>query len=412
MDYVRPGLLHYRTAQAASWVLSKAVFQCKILRNEIKKKKGPFVVLANHQAALDFVNLIGASSRPMSFVISNSFYSSLPLKKFMDRMGIIPKQQFQTSVSDMKRMRAVIDAGEPLVLYPAGLMCEDGLSTPIPVATYKFIKWLGVDVYLARATGSYFVMPKWSGKMRPGRTYMDIYQLFSADALKNMDVETVKQRTEEALLFDAYAEQQTHHIRYAGGDDVRGLENVLYMCPNCGREFSMHVRDKHTLYCDSCGFAHRADATGLLENTGIGGPHYGHVSQWSKWIFETMQRQLESGALQQLTAPVTVHMIRSGSGKFQPVGQGILTLRPEGFTFDGTLDGVQQILQIPIAGLPTLPFKPGKHLEIQQGSIIYRCVLEDGRLVMKFINLLKLFYQNTQHSRKRRPEKQPQAEPM
>ncbi len=392
MDYVRPSLLHYRTAQAVSWVVSKAVFQRKFLRNEIKNARGPFVVIANHQAALDFVNLIGATRRPMSFVISNSFYSSLPLKNFMDRMGIIPKQQFQTTVSDMKRLRAVIDAGEPLVLYPAGLMCEDGLSTPIPSATYKFLKWLGVDVYMARTTGSYFVMPKWSGKLRPGRTYMDIYRLFSAEELKELDVPTIRRRTDEALLFDAYAEQQEHQIRYAGGDDVHGLENVVYLCPNCGAEFSIHAEGKSTLRCDRCGFAHTADATGLLRNTGTCGPEIPHISRWSKLIMDATQEKMASGQLQQLISPVTVHMIQPGTTKFQPVGQGTLTLDASGFTYEGLLSGEQQTLQIPIDCLPTLPFCPGKHLEIQRGSTIYRCVLEDGRQVMKFIHFLKLLH--------------------
>ena len=50
-------------------------------------------------------------------------------------------------------------------------------------------------------------------------------------------------------------------------------------------------------------------------------------------------------------------------------------------------------MSFPIAGIPTLPFKPGKYLEVQHGSDIYRCVLSDGRLVMKFINMLKIFHE-------------------
>ncbi len=403
MSYVRPGLLHYRTAQGISWLVSKAVFRRKFLRNEIKGKKGPFVVIANHQAALDFVNLIGATNRPMSFVISNSFYSSLPLKKFMDRMGVIPKQQFQTTVSDMKRLKAVVDAGEPLVLYPAGLMCEDGLSTPIPGATYKFLKWLGVDVYVARTIGSYFVMPKWAPNLRPGRTYMDIYQLFSADELKQLDVADIRSRTDEALLFDAYAEQQEHRIRYSGGADLRGLENVVYMCPHCGAEFSIRVEGKRTLVCSECGFAHTADATGLLTNSGSCDTHIPHISQWSRMIFEEVQAQLASGALEALSAQAEIQMIAPGTTKFQPVGEGTLTLSAQGFCYEGSLNGESRTLHLPIAGYPTLPFKPGKYLELQDGGTIYRCVLKDGRQVMKFIHLLKLLHRNAQAGRQAVP---------
>ena len=178
MKYRKPNWFCYRIAQIVSWFVAAVLFRRKILRNEIKGVKGPFVVIANHEAALDFVNLIGTTYRRMTFVISKSFFSTLPIQGFLKKLGVIPKQQFQTSADDLKRMKRVVDAGQPVVIYPAGLMCEDGMSTPIPAATYKFLKWLGVDVYVARTQGTYFVMPKWSKKMRPGRTYIDIYKLF------------------------------------------------------------------------------------------------------------------------------------------------------------------------------------------------------------------------------------------
>ena len=85
MSYTKPSKLHYRAAQAICSVVAGTVFGRKILRNEIKGKNGPFVVIANHQAALDFVNLIGAAKRPMSFVISNSFFSTLPVADMRPR---------------------------------------------------------------------------------------------------------------------------------------------------------------------------------------------------------------------------------------------------------------------------------------------------------------------------------------
>ena len=125
MSYQKPSLLHYRVAQLVSGIVATVMFRRKFLRNEIKGKKGPFVVIANHQTALDFVNLIGATAQPMSFVISRSFFSTLPVKGFLEKMGVIPKQQFQTSVKDLKKIKSVIDAGQPLVIYPAGLIFLD-----------------------------------------------------------------------------------------------------------------------------------------------------------------------------------------------------------------------------------------------------------------------------------------------
>jgi hypothetical protein len=397
MHYKKPNLLCYRIAQIAAWLVATFVFRRKILRNEIKGKKGPFVVIANHQAALDFVNLIGATRRPMSFVISNSFFNTLPIRGFLTRMGVIPKQQFQTAVRDMKRMKAVIDHGEPIVIYPAGLMCEDGLSTPIPAATYKFLKWLDADVYVAKTSGTYFAMPKWSSGFRPGRTHLDIYKLFSREELKNLDLGQVKSRTDEALLFDAYREQEAFRVKYSNGSNIRGLEHVLYQCPHCLAEFSVEAVEKDRLRCSACGYEQGSDAYGFLHKTSSHGEELRYVSDWSLGIYGRLKEKLVSGEVADLSTPMTIRMIDYDRKKFMDVGHGTLSLNARQFTIDGVIREQPVSLAVSIAGVPTLPFKPGKYLEVQDGNDIYRCVPEDGRLVMKFINMVKIFHELSQN---------------
>ena len=398
MHYVKPSILHYRIAQAASRLVSAIVFRRKLLRNEIKGIRGPFVVIANHGAALDFVNLIGATSQPMSFVISNSFYSTLPIQGYLDKMGVIPKQQFQTTADDLKKMKAVIQNGQPLVIYPAGLMCEDGLSTPIPPATYKFLKWLDADVYVARSQGSYFVMPKWAKGMRPGRTTMDIYRLFTREELAQADLTTVKEKTDAAIIFDSYREQEQLRIPYRKGSQLSGLEQVLYQCPGCGEEYTMEA-EGNILRCRRCGLTHEADKLGLLRKTAGQGPEFCHVSDWSRWIFDTLKEQHRQAPAQPMTAATAIHMIDPKKHKFLEAGHGTVTLDGDKFLLEGTLRGEPVSLSISVAGVPTLPFSPGRYFELQQGKTIYRCVLNDGRPVMKFINTVKLRFQLSQEQR-------------
>ena len=392
MNYKKPNILCYRIAQAASWLVSTLVFKRKLLRNEIKGKHGPFVVIANHGAALDFVNLIGATSRPMSFVISNSFYSTLPIKGFLDKMGVIPKQQFQTTADDLKRIKAVVNHGEPVVIYPAGLMCEDGLSTPVPPATYKFLKWLGVDVYVARTQGSYFVMPKWAKGIRAGKTTMDIYRLFTKEELASSDLAAIQKKTDNALLFDAYREQEVILAKYKNSTCVEGLQNVLYMCPHCGSEFTIEAQNT-TLRCTACGFAQTSDKYAFLHKVSNVGKEIRYVSDWSRMIYENLKKKIHSGSCTELSSPIQIQMIDSKKNKFTDVGQGIITLSQNGFEIEGALKGEAVFLFFPIEGIPTLPFSPGKHFEVQYGKNIYRCVPENGSLAMKFVNMVKIFFE-------------------
>ena len=392
MRYKRPSLLRYRIAQFVCSFVARFIFRYQVIRNEIKDKEGPFVVLANHQAAYDFVNLIGLCKRPMHFVISNSFYSSLPIKGFLDKIGVIPKQQFQTAMGDLKRIKKVVEAQQPLVIYPAGLMCEDGVSTTIPRATYKFIKWLDADIYVAKVSGTYFAMPKWGKGFRPGRTTIDVYQLFSKEELAEMDVKTIQKKTEKAILFDAYREQEELLVRYGKEQNIENLENVLYICPHCHGEFTMEVQNKDTIICTECGYTQKSDEYGFLHHIKGPGKEIRYVSDWSKFIYGKVKEKMQAGE-KSLSASTKIQMIDPKKKKFVEVGYGTIKLSEEGFLLQGMLNGEVFSLPVSINGIPMIPFKPGKYIEIHKGMEIYRCVLDDGKLAMKFVNMLKVFYE-------------------
>lgn len=392
----KQSLKTYRFAQFLSSVIAKVVFRNKHLRNEIKGKKGPMVIIANHQAALDFVTLIGATKEMQTFVVSDSFYNTLPLKKQMDQIGVISKQQFQTSVKEISMMRKTVKNGGILTLFPAGLMCEDGISTPIPHTTYEFLQWLDADVYVARIYGTYFCTPKWSGKIRPGKTYTDIYKILDRDELQKMSVEEVKSKVDDALLFDAYREQEKHLVKYLGGQNIEGLENVLYMCPHCKSEFTIRSKNKTTLYCEKCGFEHSSDKYGFLHNTGNVGEEIRYVSDWSKLIYNQVKSDIEAGRLCELSAKATVQTINYEKHKYETVGYADVTLTKEKFIISGNINGNDEQIEVPILHFASLPFKPGCRIEIQHNKTSYRCVLDDGKLAIKFINMVKAYYEMNQ----------------
>ena len=272
-------------------------------------------------------------------------------------------------------------------------MCEDGLSTPIPKATYKFLKWLNADVYAARTSGTYFAMPKWSKKMRPGRTYLDVYKLFTQDELKNASIEEIERKTNEALLFDAYRDQEKLKVKYKGADNIEGLENVLYMCPHCKNEFCMSIIDKNRIRCDKCGWEQECDEYAFLHNKCGLGQELRYVSDWSKLIYQELKKKISCGIEDVITSKTEIFMIDYEKHKFVKVGDGILTLDKHNFTINGRINGDDKLICIPITNIPTLPFGPGKYLEVQHGDDIYRCAPENGRLVMKYINMVKIFYE-------------------
>ena len=393
-DYrVKQSKFAYGLVRTLSKFVSRFIFKKKLVRNEIKDKKGPFVIIANHEAALDFVNLIGVTKQPLTFVISNSFYSTLPFKSVTSRLGMIPKQQFQTSLKDIHKMKTAIDDGKILVIYPAGLMSDDGTPTPTPVATYGFLKWLKADVYVAKTVGTYFSMPKWrTDGLRAGKTLMDIYRLFDKDELAEKSAEEIQQITDEALYFDAYEDQEKLLVKYKRGNNIEGLENVLYICPHCGKEFTMKVRDKSVIYCEACGYEETCDEFGFLHNSCGFGEEIRHPSKWNQIIDDAVFEKIEKGELTSLESKVDVHLIPEGKSKFAKAGEAILKLTHDSFVLTGTINGKEEELTVSTNCFASLPYKPGKYIEVQNAETIYRCYPENGKMAAKFVDTVEAFY--------------------
>jgi hypothetical protein len=113
-------------------------------------------------------------------------------------------------------------------------------------------------------------------------------------------------------------------------------------------------------------------------------------------------------------------MLPKDKSKFTTVGEGELRITEDKLYLSGTNLGEVFSLALPTSNYASLPFKPGKYIEVQHGDDILRCLPEDGRIVMKIINMIKIFYElntakrtidqitgkNNRQSRKEKPIKE------
>lgn len=391
--YRRPQPLVFHSLQLLCRLLCKYYFRMEVLRNELQGSSGRRVLIANHEAAMDFLTTYAVVPPNTHAVTSRAMMHSLPVFSLMRACGIIEKNQFQTSVMDLKRMRAVLDHEGVLMLYPAGLMTESGMSTPIPKATGKSLKWFDADVYVAKVCGTYLTQPKWSAKLRRGRLSLEIYKLASREELAAMSADEAAELVSRHLSFDAYRYNDARRIAYENGDHIEGLENVLYQCPACGREYTVRATEKNMLCCDACGYTVKSDVYGMLTAQNGQETIFRYPSDWHAHIEAGVRRNIQEQPDYRLETEAVILQINEKRHRFEPVGEGLVALEPDGFQIDGTLHGEPFSRRFPTADFPMLPFKPGKCFEIQQGSEIFRIQPRDGRIVMKWILTLKTAYQ-------------------
>lgn len=389
--YKKPNAVVYKLFYWACKLIAKLKFNLKINRNELKTAKSPYVILANHESSIDFINVCVVNKRRLNFIISNSFYETLSIQPLMKAAGVLPKNQFQTMVEDMKKMKACLDNGMPIAIFPAGLMSADGESTPISASTGKSLKWFDKDVYVVKSTGSYLTMPKWSSKMRKGKITVDAYKLFSVDEVRALNEKELQSKLEEALYFDAYKNQCENPVAYKGGDDISGLENVLYKCPHCKKEFAMAVENLSVIKCKECGYQAKADVYGFLNKSGEN-EVYKLPSDWYRFIESELRREIEAIENYSLSSECEIQKINKKKHKFEKYCDGFISLDKDKFVLVGAYNGEEFEKEFSTVTFPVLPFKPGKYFEIQEKKDIYRICLKNGCEVTKWITALKIFF--------------------
>ena len=385
--YKKPNPLIYYLYYFLCKLISKFVFNTKILRNEIKGLKGPYVVLANHESQIDCSNLAITTKRRMHLVISNSFYQTIGLKPLLDMISVIPKQQFQTTTADIRAMKRAIEHNVPLGIYPVGLMTENGLSTDPGISIAKFLKFLKTDVYVCYTEGSYLTQPKWSKVRRKGQITIDVHKLIFKEELETISNDELYQLVRNNIDYNSYENQKKNMIPYKHGNNVEGLEYVLYQCPKCKSIKTMISKDISKLSCTCCGYEVDTNNYGLFNGEGL---IFDNPADWSIEILENFKKELILNSDYQLNDEVTISMINSRSHKFEEVGTGHISINKENIILKGTINNNAIEYRFFTNAYPMLPFVPGKHLEIQDEQNIYRLKFKDPYNIMIFINILKI----------------------
>ena len=316
-----PNIFIYGIFRLLCRIIAKFKFNLKIEKNEIKKLKGPYVVIANHESVIDFINMTCATKQRITFVLSNSFYYSLKIHKLIKMVGVIAKQQFQTNPSDLKKMKEAISAKRPLVIYPAGLMTANGVATPIPEATGKFIKWLGVDVYVAKTEGSYLTNPKWGKGFRKGKITLNITKFLSKEELKEKNPEQLQKLICDTLYYDAYKNQETNLVKYKNGNNINGLENVLYWCPKCNKQFTNVIINNNSIKCEHCGNEVYADEYGFLYPKTENDVCFKHPSDWYKELYNNLYKEITTTENYCLESNMTLKMLDYKKHQFVEVSK-------------------------------------------------------------------------------------------
>lgn len=341
----------------------QALFYRKLgvsIRREVNHRqyKGPYIIVSNHASRLDYIYAsIAFLPHRLNFVAGyNEFFRS-HLAFVFRLLQVIPKKNFVADVYAVREISRVLKRGGQVILFPEGMSSISGANQPCAIGSGKLLKHFGLPVLMLHIAGGYLTSTKYCLDERPGRVEVTVRELFSPEALKAHSAEEIQRMLDDALYHDDYAWNKTARHAYDGrGQMAKNLHTLLYRCPRCESEFTMHAQGD-TIRCMRCGngatLNSRYDLVPLDESCVI--PETPRV-----WL--DMQREAVRRALREETFELREqvklgilppHHYLKEQRTSEIAGEGELRLDHAGFHFNGTRQGHPFSFTIKPEALPT-----------------------------------------------------------
>ena len=352
-------------------------------KNTVKKIEKSSIVLVNHGAFIDFMYSMKLLRKYYPHVITSRMYF---YHKFMGSMmkkgGIIPKSMFAADFESAKNCMRVIKNGEMLLMMPEARLSTVGRYEGIQDVTAKFVHKSGVSVYVLKIHGDYFAMPKWGdGARRRARVECTLSQLYSAEQLAQTDYDTFKKSLDEAMYYDEYEWlKERPELKYKKKTLAKGLEGVLYKCPECGSECTGETSGRK-IRCTACG----AEAELDMRYSFVGNKPFDDIRGWYDWQYAEIEKAVAADENYALESKVKLkHSSKDGKKCLRDAGEGVCRLDRSGLTYKGTDDGEEVEVHFNGNQVYRLLFGVNEDFEIYLGKEIYYFVPEDTRECVKW----------------------------
>jgi 1-acyl-sn-glycerol-3-phosphate acyltransferase len=345
--------------------------------NKVGKPESPSIVLCNHGSFIDFIyaEALLRKQKPHFIVARLYLYHNL-LGGILRRLGAFPKSMFAMDMENAKNCLTVLKNGEILAMMPEARLSTTGRFEDIQNSTYGFIKKAGVNVYTIKIDGDYLADPKWGKGFRRGAVVeAELDLLFTAEQAKSLSLQQVQELVEERLSYNEFRWlEQRPDIRYRSRHLAEGLENILSVCPVCGRKHTITTL-KNKISCEHCGYL-----TSLNNRYGFDdGFRFADLTQWYDWQKALLEREIVENEDYRLSSQVELRLRADGSGMTRHGGCGVCTLSRDGLTYTGTRDGETVELHFSLRRIYRLLFGAGINFEIYDGTEILFFVPEEKR---------------------------------
>jgi len=162
----------YQTVRGIVTTFNRTWCRMSVEGREHIPKSGVFVLAPVHRSILDTPIASGLTWRRMRFMGADKYWSWGPFGRLLSALGGFPVTRGSADREALKRCIALLENGEPLVLFPEGERKSGPIVQPLfDGAAYIAVK-AGAPIIPVGIAGSEQAMPKGAKWIRPHKIHV------------------------------------------------------------------------------------------------------------------------------------------------------------------------------------------------------------------------------------------------
>jgi len=167
---------------------------------------GLFLLAPTHRSILDTPIASGVTHRRMRFMGADKYWKNKAFGRLLTSLGGFPVTRGTADREALKRCIAVLEGGEPLVLFPEGERKAGPIVQPLfDGATYIAVK-AGVPIVPVGIGGSERAMPKGAKYIRPSKLHVVVGKPIPVS--KNLENSKAQRDAARRITIELQAELQ------------------------------------------------------------------------------------------------------------------------------------------------------------------------------------------------------------
>lgn len=381
----------YRTYSAIAMKLKFNVKYDREVFNNRNKKEG-CIVLYNHACNSDhFISTAFFGKTRVNYVITKRFMFFPPIRFVLNLVKAIHRDQFKNDTSSILKMRRVIEQGGIIAIAPAGQVSINGEMPEVNPIIVKLLKMCKADVYTLQTFGSYLAQPKWALNKRKYPITVKCVKTLSKEEVKSLDADACYEKIVKDLNINDRINQKELMFEIKGKGKALGLENILYICPKCGKKYTIRTNDDEII-CDDCGNTVVYNKYGFLEGKGENYVLMKDEALWCNYQKHQIMKEIKAKTYY-LESNVAFYTNPNKEFKLEHVGDGKLIFDIDSLKYIGTKCGKEYVKEFNLKVAVQLPFVPAVRFNIPDEEGMLEFVPENKREVMEWVQAIAAYQQ-------------------